>query len=163
MLNCYCQLTRSVIFRQYGVSQSDNLVPRGHEGPGDEVANQNAKFTGPDQGFLVSPLVLIRKPWERGCVLPYGTDKIAFLLKVSVLGQRFEITMYWISYSYPGSGPPWEFAEPGANLLWGPHNIIIFKLNPSQSPNYTRPWLDCMWSYCKGPSIDFKINFRLSI
>jgi hypothetical protein len=23
--------------------------------------------TGPDQGFLVSPLVVIRKPWERGC------------------------------------------------------------------------------------------------
>jgi hypothetical protein len=23
--------------------------------------------TGPDQGFLVSRLVLIRKPWERGC------------------------------------------------------------------------------------------------
>jgi hypothetical protein len=23
--------------------------------------------TGSDQGFLVSPLVLIRKPWERGC------------------------------------------------------------------------------------------------
>ena len=30
------------------------------------LANQNAKLTGPDQGFLVSPLVLIRKPWERG-------------------------------------------------------------------------------------------------
>jgi hypothetical protein len=31
------------------------------------LANQNAKLTGPDQGFLVFPLVLIRKPWERGC------------------------------------------------------------------------------------------------
>jgi hypothetical protein len=31
------------------------------------LANQNAKLTGPDQGFLVSPLVLIGKPWERGC------------------------------------------------------------------------------------------------
>jgi hypothetical protein len=30
------------------------------------LANQNAKLTGPDQGFLVSPLVLIRKPWEQG-------------------------------------------------------------------------------------------------
>ena len=30
------------------------------------LANQNAKLTSPDQGFLVSPLVLIRKPWERG-------------------------------------------------------------------------------------------------
>jgi hypothetical protein len=30
------------------------------------LVNQNAKLTGPDQGFLVSPLVLIRKPWERG-------------------------------------------------------------------------------------------------
>ena len=24
---------------------------------------------------------------------------------------------------------------PGASLLWGPHDIIIFKLDPSQSPN----------------------------
>jgi hypothetical protein len=31
------------------------------------LANQNAKLTGPDQGFLVSPLVLTLKPWERGC------------------------------------------------------------------------------------------------
>jgi hypothetical protein len=31
------------------------------------LANQNAKLTSPDQGFIVSPLVLIRKPWERGC------------------------------------------------------------------------------------------------
>jgi hypothetical protein len=30
------------------------------------LANQNAKLTGPDQGFLVSPLVLTLKPWERG-------------------------------------------------------------------------------------------------
>ena len=32
------------------------------------LANQNAKLTGPDQGFLVPRLVLIRKPWERGWV-----------------------------------------------------------------------------------------------
>jgi hypothetical protein len=25
-------------------------------------------ITGPDQGFLVSPLVLILKTWERGCI-----------------------------------------------------------------------------------------------
>ena len=31
------------------------------------LANQNAKLTGPDQGFLVSPLDLKQKPWERGC------------------------------------------------------------------------------------------------
>ena len=31
------------------------------------LANQNAKLTGQDQGFLVSPLVLTLKPWERGC------------------------------------------------------------------------------------------------
>jgi hypothetical protein len=24
--------------------------------------------TGPDQGFLVSPLILTLKPWERGCI-----------------------------------------------------------------------------------------------
>jgi hypothetical protein len=34
------------------------------------LANQNAKLTGPDQGFLVSPLVLTRKPWERGWEKP---------------------------------------------------------------------------------------------
>ena len=33
------------------------------------------------------------------------------------------------------AGPPREFAGSGANLLWGPHDIIIFKLDPSQSPN----------------------------
>ena len=35
------------------------------------LANQNAKLTGPDQGFLVSPLVLTLKPWERGWGLWY--------------------------------------------------------------------------------------------
>jgi hypothetical protein len=30
------------------------------------LVNQNAKLTGPDQGFLVSRLVLTMKPWERG-------------------------------------------------------------------------------------------------
>jgi hypothetical protein len=50
MLNCYfnCQVQLFL----------DNMV----------LANQNAKLTGPDQGFLVSPLVLTRKPWERGCL-----------------------------------------------------------------------------------------------
>jgi hypothetical protein len=51
MLNCYCQLSSSQLFL-------DNMV----------LANQNAKLTGPDQGFLVSRLVLTLKPWERGCV-----------------------------------------------------------------------------------------------
>ena len=68
-----CQLSSSVIFRQYGVSQSEckidrprpNLVPRAivewkplNDGSGYEI--------GPDQGFLVSRLVLTLKPWERG-------------------------------------------------------------------------------------------------
>jgi hypothetical protein len=48
MLNCRCQLSSSVIF--------NNMV----------LANQNAKLTGQDQGFLVSRLVLTLKPWERG-------------------------------------------------------------------------------------------------
>ena len=32
------------------------------------------------------------------------------------------------------TGPPREFEGPGANLLWGPHdiNIIIFKLDPTR-------------------------------
>ena len=34
------------------------------------LANQNAKLTGPDQGFLVSRLVLTLKPWERGWITP---------------------------------------------------------------------------------------------
>ena len=38
-------------------------------------------------------------------------------------------------------GPLRVFAGPRANLLWGPYDIIIFKLDSSQS------------SYCKGPSI----------
>jgi hypothetical protein len=32
--------------------------------------------------------------------------------------------------------PPRELAGSGANLLWGPYDIIIFKLDPSQSPNW---------------------------
>ena len=32
------------------------------------------------------------------------------------------------------SGPPRGLAGPGENLLWVPHDIIIFKLDPSQSP-----------------------------
>ena len=52
MLNCYRQLSSSVIFRQYGVSQSECKIdwPR----PGLPI-------------LLVSPLVLTLKPWERGC------------------------------------------------------------------------------------------------
>jgi hypothetical protein len=49
MLNCYCQVQLFL----------DNMV----------LANQNAKLTGPDQGFLVSRLVLTLKPWERGWCL----------------------------------------------------------------------------------------------
>ena len=58
MLNCYCQLSSSVIFSKYIV-----------------LANQNAKLIGPDKGFLVSRLVLTLKPWERGCrfLLQYRT------------------------------------------------------------------------------------------
>ena len=46
LLSTYCQVQLFL----------DNMV----------LANQNAKLTGPDQGFLVSPLVLTLKPWERG-------------------------------------------------------------------------------------------------
>jgi hypothetical protein len=34
------------------------------------LANQNAKLTSPDQGFLFSPLVRTRKPWEQSCSSP---------------------------------------------------------------------------------------------
>ena len=44
MLNCYCQLSSSVIFRQYGVSQSEcktrafsSRPSSSHESPGNEV------------------------------------------------------------------------------------------------------------------------------
>ena len=50
MLNCYCQLSSSVIFRQYGVSQSECKIDRPRPG--------------------LSRLGLIRKPWERGCRRP---------------------------------------------------------------------------------------------
>ena len=32
MLNCYCQLSSSVIFRQYGVSQSESKIDRPRPG-----------------------------------------------------------------------------------------------------------------------------------
>jgi hypothetical protein len=32
MLNCYCQLSSSVIFRQYGVSQSERKIDRPRPG-----------------------------------------------------------------------------------------------------------------------------------
>jgi hypothetical protein len=71
MLNCYCQLSSSVIFRQYGVSQSECKI-----------------VTGPDQGFLVSPLVLTRKPLERG----WGGGLIAgglwYIMQGHVVGPR---------------------------------------------------------------------------
>jgi hypothetical protein len=60
------------------------------------LANQNAKLTGPDQGFLVSPLVLTRKPWERGCGGPgdVPVDKsvsraVASMYSWGGVGQKF--------------------------------------------------------------------------
>ena len=48
------------------------------------LANQNAKLTGPDQGFLVSPLVLTLKPWERGCTFtPNRPSDVARLFVVT--------------------------------------------------------------------------------
>ena len=43
------------------------------------LANQNAKLTGTDQGFLVLILVLTQKPWERGWAMNY----LAFILEAS--------------------------------------------------------------------------------
>jgi hypothetical protein len=34
------------------------------------LANQNARLIGPAQGFIVFPLALKRKPWERGWSFP---------------------------------------------------------------------------------------------
>jgi hypothetical protein len=39
------------------------------------LANQNAKLTGQDQGFLVSRLVLTLKPWERGCQMANANEQ----------------------------------------------------------------------------------------
>ena len=48
------------------------------------LANQNEKLTGPDQGFLVSRLVLTLKPWERGWCL---VRLIMFLITVVGTGH----------------------------------------------------------------------------
>jgi hypothetical protein len=42
------------------------------------LANQNAKLTGPDQGFLVSRLILTLKPWERGWACDSVNPPFAF-------------------------------------------------------------------------------------
>ena len=59
MLNCYCQLYLFCVVNCQVQLFLDNMV----------LANQNATLTGPDQGFLVSRLVLTLKPWERGWVV----------------------------------------------------------------------------------------------
>jgi hypothetical protein len=68
MLNCYCQVQLFLY----------NMV----------LANQNAKLTGPDQGFLVSPLVLTLKPWERGWLGHFrgegGVDSLLMSLKTKI-------------------------------------------------------------------------------
>ena len=71
MLNCYCQLSSSVIFRQYMV-----------------LANQNAKLTGPDQGFLVSRLVLTLKPWERGLTRMTRTTRTTRMTRMTRTTRR---------------------------------------------------------------------------
>ena len=55
------------------------------------LANQNAKLTGPDQGFLVSRLVLTLKPWERGWHA-YG--------RAIYVPQQGVLTAYEIVYWY---------------------------------------------------------------
>ena len=128
MLNCYCQLSSSVIFRQYGVSQSECKIDRPRPGlsrlspfsypePFLRAVERGAlaksisnwHLIGYNEGYcsntgyillpcfygirfwiwpeplvaprvrralgtrMVSPLVLIRKPWERGWMIstPY--------------------------------------------------------------------------------------------
>jgi hypothetical protein len=62
------------------------------------LANQNAKLTGPDQGFLVSPLVLTRKPWERGCIAqwPYPKTKYNYAGE-HYPGERMDVTLRFLT------------------------------------------------------------------
>jgi hypothetical protein len=47
--------------------------------------------------------------------------------------KLIDLNVYMVFYT----GPQREFARPGANLLWAPHDITIFKLDPSQAPTGT--------------------------
>ena len=83
MLNCYCQL----------------------------MANQNAKLTGPDQGFLVSRLVLTLKPWERGwsnaCgFMIYSIDKFKMCREFIIMIKEPNVALSICHYQWGLISPP---------------------------------------------------------
>ena len=61
------------------------------------LANQNANLTRPDQGFLLSRLVLTLKPWERGCQRIYSEIRGVI---------RFYICCETLLYMLRNSNPP---------------------------------------------------------
>ena len=58
------------------------------------LANQNTKLIGPDQGFLVSPLVLIWKPWEQGCYCSSHTSSSLFYLSCKLVSGREKLQKF---------------------------------------------------------------------
>jgi hypothetical protein len=61
------------------------------------LANQNAKLTGPDQGFLVPRLVLIRKPWERGWSIVYHPIP-EFLHHLNYAGAVYDFILIYLAF-----------------------------------------------------------------
>jgi hypothetical protein len=59
---------------------------------------QNWQLTGPDQGFLVSPLVLTLKPWERGWRLPSNLTRC---FAVNILHVKRESHVFFHMKSDP--------------------------------------------------------------
>ena len=45
-----------------------------------------------------------------------------YIVQVQDWAKNF--SLWWLQ-----AGPPKEFVGPGASLLWGPHDIIIFRLH----------------------------------
>ena len=88
MLNCYCQLSSSVIFGQYGVSQSECKIDRPRPGP-------------LCQGFLVSRLVLTLKPWERGCLLVYGAHGPCGIFILFLFSFDFNLFLFCFFFILP--------------------------------------------------------------
>ena len=74
------------------------------------LANQNAKLTGPEQGFLVSPLVLTLKPWERGCTAEAPTE--TSLLAVRPIIQSDLVPVQPLQQPTTTEEPPVPVSQP---------------------------------------------------
>ena len=60
------------------------------------------------------------------------TKVCTFVKTKSLTSRRRAVKILLVFSRQLNPGPPRELAGPGTNLLWGPHVIIIFKLDPSQ-------------------------------